>query len=81
MRLLLASFLLAHSFYSYECCTGKDCHPVPCSEITEADNGWRWNGASFPNWMRKDAPDGGCHVCIAPQSKTPRCIYLPDKTS
>ena len=39
MKTLLAGLILIHSWYPNECCADKDCHPVPCDEISEAENG------------------------------------------
>ena len=39
MKTLLAGLILIHSWYPNECCAEKDCHPVPCDEISEGENG------------------------------------------
>ena len=42
---LLAGLILVHSWYPNECCADKDCHPVPCDEISEDENGaihWKY---------------------------------------
>ena len=75
-----------HEFYSQQCCEGLHCHPVPCEEITSTVDGWMWNGTRFELRMLRMAPDGNCHICIAPnflEGKAvdkPTCIYLPPRT-
>jgi hypothetical protein len=76
----------AHDFYSNQCCGGRDCHPVPCDEITSVGEGWQWKGETFDRFMLHIAPDGNCHVCVAPNFTSgrtvdrPTCIYLPPRT-
>lgn len=68
--------LAIHLFYDQSCCGGKDCHPVPCEEITSLSDGWIWQGKTFHRIMFHESPDGQCHVCV---DVVPRCIYLPSR--
>ena len=37
--LMLLPLLFAHWLYSSECCAENHCHPVPCDEIVDLDQG------------------------------------------
>lgn len=39
--ILLASYILAHHFYHYECCSDRDCFPVPFEEVQQTPKGYR----------------------------------------
>jgi hypothetical protein len=85
------TLLLVHSWYSEDCCHDRDCHPVPCSEISRDSNGdfiWkpetRFAGPSeqrlstevlFPKKRLKVSQDEACHVCISPNT-TPAGICI-----
>ena len=68
------ALLLAHAFYSADCCGGNDCAPVPCAEVTYDGEGWSYHGKHFSKLRAHIADDGGCHVCI--HNGFPICIYL-----
>lgn len=75
---MLEMLILIHSFYSRECCTERDCRPVPCSEITSVKDGWRWKDkVYFSKSMLRVSPDGECHICVG---ERPWCVYLPPAT-
>jgi len=90
-RLSRADAVLVHSWYSDDCCHDRDCHPVPCSEISRDSNGdfiWkpetRFAGPSeqrlptevlFPKKRLKVSQDEACHVCISPNT-TPAGICI-----
>lgn len=78
----IIALLLAHSFYSAECCSGRDCHPVPCDQIVMMPNGdFRWNKVMFNRSVMHVSEDGGCHVCVADaMAMIGRCLYLPPQT-
>ena len=83
--------LLVHSWYSEECCHDRDCHPVPCSEISRDSNGdFIWKPGTrfadpseqrlptevlFPKKRLKVSQDEACHVCISPNT-TPAGICI-----
>jgi hypothetical protein len=68
--------ILAHWLYSQECCHEQHCHRVPCDEIVDLGQGWKWHDKVFPKFMLRASPDGECHVCMA---AAPLCIYLPPR--
>jgi hypothetical protein len=82
---VLAAWLFVHSFYDEYCCNNKDCHPVPCGEITTVPGiGWKWQDLVFGKNTLRSSPDGNCHVCVIDKSpyyefKSPRCVYLPSR--
>ena len=64
MKTLLAGLILIHSWYPNECCADKDCHPVPCDEISEGENGaMHWKNLIFEGSQIRISPDSECHVC------------------
>jgi hypothetical protein len=83
--------LLVHSWYSEECCHDRDCHPVPCSEISRDSNGdFIWKPGTrfadpseqrlptevlFPKKRLKVSQDEACHICISPNT-TPAGICI-----
>jgi hypothetical protein len=77
IKLLSISLFLAHWLYSDACCSGDHCHPVPCNEVQDIGEGWRWKDKTFDRHMLKVSPDGNCHVCVA---AAPVCIYLPARS-
>ena len=87
MKSIIFVFTLAlpvHEFYSESCCTGKDCYPVACEEVTAVPEGWKWHDMTFRKDMLQQAPDGQCHVCVIKEAFWdsaigPRCIYLPPR--
>jgi hypothetical protein len=77
----------AHSWYDENCCSGKDCHPVACDEISEERDGFHWHYGPHPGdelvfAYAKLHPsiDGTCHVChqnlLDGNPSNPICIYL-----
>lgn len=77
-----------HEWYEAECCSGKDCRPVPSKDVREnADGTWTYlpEGVHFTvNQVRrsKDARVHVCYVCQLDESGRRncwgRCLYLPD---
>jgi hypothetical protein len=80
IALLWAVMALAHSWYPLDCCSGRDCHPVPCAEISQKRErgmeGYSWTGVRyldryqpdsiwFPKMWHRYSPDGKCHVCFS----------------
>lgn len=70
----------SHELYPSECCSGRDCRPVPCSELVY-DPVRRQTiylptqtpSASTP----RVSPDGNCHVCIVSGASQAVCVFLP----
>src|SRR4051812_9924123 len=79
--LSLALLLLAHSFYSAECCNENDCHPVEARAVTSELDGYHYK--NYVIWYDdkrvKDSPDGQYHVCegVYPYSNRVFCLYVP----
>ena len=66
MKYLLALSLVLpiHSWYPSSCCADRDCHPVPCDELTEKNDGsWQWYVFVFKRDVVKPSQDRLCHVC------------------
>lgn len=72
---------IAHSWYSPSCCSGQDCHPVPCEELTElTDGGYKYQDFVFTKQQVHPSQDNQCHVCIHEYTafdkhKAPMCVY------
>jgi hypothetical protein len=85
MKTLLAGLILIHSWYPNECCADKDCHPVPCDEISEGENGaMHWKNLIFEGSQIRTSPDGECHVChLLHEGRPviPICIFTQKKPS
>jgi len=85
MKTLLAGLILIHSWYPNECCADKDCHPVPCDEISEGENGaMHWKNLIFEGGQIRTSPDGECHVChLLHEGRPviPICIFTQKKPS
>ncbi len=58
----------SHSWYPIECCSGQDCHPVPCESLRENGNGsLTYTPTNNDFELRKIRPsqDGQCHICTS----------------
>jgi len=76
----------SHDIYEVACCAGRDCRPIPASDVTPTNKGWlvRATGEiiSYDTWPLKRSPDGQFHRCAAfndfgPKGRT-KCLYVPD---
>lgn len=81
MKNFLVVLIFAHSWYPMECCQNRDCHPVPCAEITK---GLRsdcriWHRYTFTANMIRESLDSNCHVCVNGISSF--CMFIPKVTS
>ncbi len=83
MIALLLAAILAHSWYSYECCSENDCAPVPMGTLIRASgDGY---DVTLPNGLLlhagkntlKVSQDGLWHVCIIASNPSVRCLYVP----
>ena len=58
----------AHSWYPPECCSGQDCHPVPCETLRGEMNGgltYLPANTSFRANMVRPSQDAQCHICTS----------------
>ena len=82
----LASFVksldltsLVHHWYPLECCSNKDCRPVPCDSLVETATGYTYMGMEFLSGKVKPSLDGLCHVCYT-EMYTPLCLFIQMNT-
>lgn len=55
---------LAHSWYPIECCSEKDCFPVPVERVKTAPGGWVLEDGTFIAFRdARPSPDGRYHLC------------------
>jgi hypothetical protein len=81
---LATAVLLAHSWYSPECCGEKDCRPVPCEQLVFHDGFVWYDTDRLPPERVQDSPDGQCHICFSPFRVWPNrliCVFAPKGTS
>lgn len=82
-NLLLTATLLAHSWYPSQCCSDRDCAPVPCADLERMIR----SGEVDQKTVR-DSPDEECHLCTnpgatvaAPPSTVHPCAWKPRETA
>ena len=78
MLVFLSSPALAHSFYDYDCCSDRDCHPVNSDDLVEVEDGcWKYlpTGAKFCGKQVRPSQDKHWHVCIGAGGQ-PYCAYI-----
>lgn len=66
---------LVHNWYPADCCSLKDCKPIPCDQIIETAKGYLYNGLEFTEAMVRPSLDSLCHVCINIYN-TPMCLFI-----
>ena len=68
----------AHSWYSYACCSDRDCAPMPKPLWPHpVASGWLlYDGTVCPYIDTKIAPDSQFHECKRPDGKR-LCLYAP----
>lgn len=68
--------------YPWSCCSGQDCGPIPESAVKERPDGYhvtilpgqhpmvktRAFSTVVPYKVARDAPDGGFHLCLKPET-------------
>ncbi|CAN1565421.1 hypothetical protein MCEMSEM23_02899 [Rhabdaerophilaceae bacterium] len=76
----------AHSWYPIECCSEKDCFPVPISDVKLIKGGWQLqDGTVVEHAEARPSPDGRFHVCrrqdgkgpLIRMNKAPACFWAP----
>ena len=79
---VISTPVLAHDWYSANCCGGQDCRPIEsCSELDiKGDGSVSWKGYTFSKEQVHPSQDNKCHVCIheyqQPVGKKPMCVYI-----
>lgn len=70
----------AHSWYDYECCSGRDCMKADSMFFTQDGDmvlSVKEHNILIPRTMKKrPSQDGDFHVCLKPDF-TARCVYVP----
>ncbi len=68
VALLLATGAHAHSWYDGRCCSGRDCHPVPCEDLSQGPDGsvtYRPTGVHVFRENVLPSKDAQCHLCTS----------------
>lgn len=74
----------AHEFYSYECCSDKDCFPLPEGAVEATPDGWLIKASNvsvpFDDKRIKHSPDGRFHGCFLSGNPNQAllCLYVPE---
>ena len=84
---ILLNKAVAHDWYDRECCSNKDCYPLPEDAYLEE----RENGSYYAKWISplngkviegivqrqnvRDTRDGRIHGCERSYAE-PRCLYI-----
>lgn len=83
---MLAGPALAHSWYPAECCSDRDCYPVPIERVKTVPGGWLVESNAFiPYANARPSPDGRFHICRREDGKgdlinpsgQPACFWAP----
>lgn len=82
---LFASVALPHSFYGWECCSGRDCKPVPAGDVKATAAGWKvvitGEVIAFSDRKIKESPDKNFHRCARSADFSAKgatlCLYVP----
>lgn len=74
--MLLALYLLAHSWYPPECCSDRDCEPVPDGSVSRVQGGYQFEGQFIPDATVRTGQDLRFHACKSP-SGTLLCFFRP----
>lgn len=74
--LALSLVLLIHGWYPQSCCADTHCHPVPCDQLVEESNGWRYipDNRVFPFAVVYPSKDRNCHICT--NNSLPLCAFI-----
>lgn len=84
--LAMAAPLFAHSWYPWECCSDRDCAPVPAGKVKEVFGGWLLEDGTFIAYAEaRVSPDKDFHVCrrqdgkgpLIRLDKKPACFWAP----
>ena len=83
LAVLTASMAHAHSWYPAECCSERDCAPLPENQTPKPLDGGAWllsTGEIVPREKARWSPDGLYHLCRLPGG-TIVCIFIPPQGS
>ncbi len=82
VALLLATSAQAHSWYDGRCCSGRDCHPVPCDDLSQDPDGsvtFRPTGVHVFRENVLPSQDAQCHLCTSKPGRNEGygyCAYM-----
>ncbi|MCA0404979.1 MAG: hypothetical protein LCH39_02360 [Proteobacteria bacterium] len=77
---------LAHSWYPFECCSDKDCFPMPISDVRVSPAGYTLHDGTLIEYHEaRPSPDDRYHICrrndgagpIIRLHKKPACFWAP----
>ena len=71
--------ILAHNWYPANCCSDKDCIPIPCDQIIETVKGYSYKGLEFATSSVYPSLDQFCHACIN-NFGMPLCLFIQMNT-
>lgn len=78
----LLSSAIAHSWYPHECCSDRDCAPIPENQIPKPLDGGNWqlfDGTYVDRAKVKWSPDGHYHLCQ--MGAVVLCLFVPPQGS
>lgn len=80
IHFLLVTSLITpiHEWYSQSCCGRIHCHPVPCDQLVEDNDGWVYLPTHNHFYAAQVFPsqDRFCHVCIDVNQGRSLCAYV-----
>lgn len=82
---LMSSAAFSHSFYTWDCCSGRDCKPIPVGDVKGTPDGWQivitGEVIAYGAKQIKDSPDGSFHRCARSADFSAKgvtlCLYVP----
>ena len=76
--LLAPAAASAHSWYAWECCHDRDCHPI--ADVVETPQGYVVLSETIPHGdsRLRVSQDAEFHVC-QPNPPAIRCLYVPGR--
>lgn len=86
MLVLSCTKALSHSWYPWECCSEKDCAPIPAKDVKVIKGGWQLaDGTIIEHGEARSSPDGQFHACrrndgtgnLIRMHKAPACFWAP----
>lgn len=86
LAIALPGAAMAHSWYPFECCSDRDCFPMPVSDVRITPAGYTLaDGTEIDYAEARPSPDGRYHICrrqdgkgpIIRMHKKPACFWAP----